>query len=94
MLGQGGHQRGGRGVGVLPAEQVDGAPAGENLPDVGPRSPGAGDAPLAHRFLEEQRQCLLHGGDGVAGGPFVSVEGPVQQSVPEPGGLGVGAQDL
>ena len=42
VLGQGGHQRGGRGVGVLAAEQVDGSPPTDQVSDVGGRP---GDEP-------------------------------------------------
>ena len=56
--------------------------------------PGRGGAPAADVGLEEQGHGLLDGGDGVAGGAGVTVEGAVEQSVPERVGVGVFSQDL
>ena len=56
--------------------------------------PGAGDAAAADVGLEEQAQRLLHRGRGVPGGPVVTVQGAVQQSVPERCGVRVFAEDF
>ena len=69
-------------------------PARIRAVEVGGRSAGGGDAASPDRALEEQRQRLLDGGDGVAGGAFVAVQGAAQQTVPQRLGGRVGAQDL
>ena len=56
--------------------------------------PGPGMHRARSELLEEQGHRLLHGGDGVPGGPVVAVQRPVQQAVPERRGVRVGAQDL
>jgi hypothetical protein len=94
VFGQGGHQRGRRSVGVFPAEQVDGAAASDDVRDVSCGPDRAGDAAAADVGLEEQVEGLVDGGDGVAGGPVVAVEGAVEEAVPVGGGVGVFAEDL
>ncbi len=54
----------------------------------------AGDAALPDVGLEEQGHGLLDGGDGVAGGAVVAVQGGVEQARPELGGVWVAAQDF
>ena len=56
--------------------------------------PGPGVQRARIDGLEEQRHRLLHGGDGVAGGAVVAVQGAAQQPVPERRRVRVGAQDL
>ena len=56
--------------------------------------PGPGTQRARMLGLEEQRHRLLDGGDGVADGAVVAVQGAGEQPVPEPGGVRVLAQDL
>ena len=94
MLGDCGHQRGGGGVGIFAAEQINRAIATDQLDDVGSRPADRGDAPTADLGLEEQAHRLLHGGHGVPDGVGAAVQRTGQQSVPEPGGVRVLLQDL
>jgi hypothetical protein len=55
---------------------------------------GRGDTSLPDVGLEEQGEGLLAGGDRVADGAVVAVEGALQQPGPESGGMGVFSQDL
>ena len=94
MLGDGGHQRRRRGVGVLPAQEVDGSALGDHPLHVRRRPARTRDTAPPDRGLEEQRQRLLNGGDRVACRPVVPVEGATQKAVPEGRGRGMRAQDL
>ncbi len=93
VFGHGGHQRAGGCVGVLAAEEIDGAAATDHVGEVGGGVAGTGDAAAADVGLEEQRHRLLHRGDGVADGAVVTVERSVQQAVPERLGVRVGLID-
>jgi len=94
VFGDGGEQGCGGGVGVVAAEEVDGAVAGDEVGQVGGGPVWGGGAAFPEAGLEEQAEGLLNGGGGVGGGPVVAGEGGGEESVPVPGRVGVGAEDL
>lgn len=80
VFGQRGRQGGRRGVRVFAAQQVDGSPPTDQVSDVGGRLGTPRDGAAAQVGLEEQRESLLDGGDGVARGPFIAVQRSVEEA--------------
>ena len=94
MLGDRGHQRRRRGVRVVATQQIDRAPAPDQVLQIGRRHTAAGGAPATDRLLEEQRHRLLDRRDRVSGGAVVALQGSAEEPVPELGRVRVSAQDL
>ena len=94
MLGDRGHQRRRGGVRILPAQQIDGAAAADQISHIGGGAAVTGDAAAADVVLEEQAHRLLHRGGRVAGCPVIAVQRTVQQPVPIRGGMRVLAENL
>ena len=69
-------------------------PAADDVGDVGGGPARAGHAAAPDGGLEEQRQRLLDGGDGVAGGAVVAGQGTLQQPVPQRRRAGMVEQDF
>jgi hypothetical protein len=89
-----GHQRRGGGVRILPAQQINGAAAADQISQIRCRAAVTADAAAANVVLEEQAHRLLHRGCGVAGRPVVAVQRTLQQPVPIRGGMRMLAENL
>jgi hypothetical protein len=93
-LGDRGHQRRRGGIRILPAQQINGAAAADEISQIRGGAAATRDTAAPNVVLEKQAHRLLHCGDRVAGRPIITMQRTLQQPVPIGGGMRMLAENL